>query len=114
MRQIIKILAVWVIYKQKARKKMPDIELVIKIDEQYLKDIKECVKSGDIYYEPWLAIANGTPLPKGHGRLIDAGRFVDTLNNAQIEGLNTYKGLGRAKELLIEEPTIIESDKESK
>ena len=58
-------------------------------------------------------IMRGMPLPKSHGRLIDAGRFIDTLNNAQIEGLNTYKGLGRAKELLIETPTIIEADKES-
>lgn len=59
------------------------------------------------------AIANGTPLPKGHGRMIDAGNFINVLNNDQIEGLNTYKGLGRAKELLIEAPTIIEADKKS-
>ncbi len=47
------------------------VELVIKIDDKYLKDIKECVKNGDINYEPWVAIANGTILPKGHGDLKD-------------------------------------------
>lgn len=56
------------------------------------------------------AIRNGIPLPKGHGRLIDAGEYIDVLNNAQIEGLDTYKGLGRAKELLIDAPTIIKAD----
>ena len=59
------------------------------------------------------AFCNGTVLPEGHGKLIDAGEYVDVLNNAQIEGLNTYKGLGRAKELLIETHTIIEADEES-
>ena len=40
------------------------------------------------------AIANGTPLPKGHGRLIDAD---DLLDNACIDEI----------------PTIIEADTES-
>lgn len=54
---------------------MADIELVIKINEKYLKDIKDCVNNGVIDYGPWASIANGTPLPKGHGRLIDADAF---------------------------------------
>ena len=88
---------------------MADIELVIKIP-------KELAEKGHWYTdeEMWTVIEaaqNGTPLPKGHGRLIDAGEYVDVLNNAQIEGLNTYEGLGRAKELLIETHTIIEADK---
>ena len=41
---------------------MADIELAIKIDDGFLKHIRECVESGDIDYEPWVAIANGTPL----------------------------------------------------
>ena len=83
-------------------------------------DIKSKIKkinSNTYFYKyedtvqiPLEVIANGTPIPK-HGRLIDAEEFVDVLNNAQIEGLNTYKGIGRAKELLIDAPTIIEADK---
>jgi len=90
---------------------MADIELVIKIPEEIYKASQILdVKYEDTIQIPLKVIANGTPLPK-HGRLIDAGEFVDVLNNAQIEGLNTYKGIGRAKELLIDAPTIIEADK---
>jgi len=50
------------------------MELVIKIPEDTYKDI---IKNGFIYDEDneivTYAIKNGTPLPKGHGRLIDIG-----------------------------------------
>ena len=45
------------------------------------------------------AVKNGTPLPKGHGRLIDA----DDIDNHIIGHVDTRSC-----------PTIIESDKESK
>ncbi len=50
------------------------------------------------------AIRNGTPLPKGHGRLIDADAIIDTL------GCSDSDIYVRA---CIEEdaPTIIEADK---
>ena len=86
---------------------MADIELIVKISEEEYKRLTYIDTLKLRRY-----IENGTPLPKGHGRLIDAGEYVDVLNNAQIEGLNTYEGLGRAKELLIETHTIIEADKE--
>lgn len=60
------------------------------------KDIyDEC--NGNVYFPDtgaivWDAVANGTPLPKGHGRLIDADD-VTAYNN------------------LYEVPTIIEADK---
>lgn len=57
------------------------VELVIKIDEKYLNDIKECVKNGDIDHEPWVAIAKGIILPKGHGRILDEKDILDTENN---------------------------------
>lgn len=67
---------------------MADIELVIKINEKYLKDIKECVNNGVIDYGPWASIANGTPLPQGHGRLIDA----DVLREEVYSwGMNDYE-----------------------
>lgn len=60
---------------------MADIELVIKIDEK-VKRAFDYAKSNDFkdgYYDHGgligKAIKNGTPLPKGHGRLIDADAF---------------------------------------
>mgnify|MGYP007112525881 CR=1 FL=1 len=76
------------------------------------------------------AIKNGTPLPKGHGRLIDGDEFISTLEDASkrqqykklliddyltvddvfkaiIESLQN-KGLAKG-----DTPTIIEADKEA-
>ena len=54
---------------------MANIELVIKIPEGLKKDFEleqwtalSCMEMKD-------ALMNGTPLPKGHGRLIDADAF---------------------------------------
>ena len=47
---------------------MADIELVIKIDEGLYQLCRSCLGDADCIES---AIANGTPLPKGHGRLID-------------------------------------------
>jgi hypothetical protein len=49
---------------------MADIELVIKIPEEiYLSAKTEMLCGAEVIVN---AIKNGTPLPKGHGRLIDA------------------------------------------
>ena len=59
---------------------MADIELAIKIDEDTYKDIKKGkVYSSvrDVPLESVLAIANGTPLPKGHGRLVDLDQMCE-------------------------------------
>ena len=50
-------------------------------------------------------IANGTPLPKGHGRLIDADALKQDLSFF-------YDGLATAKMVIDSVPTIIEADKE--
>ena len=58
------------------------MKLVIEIDEETYKDIKKGkVYSSirDVPQESVLAIANGIPLPKGHGKLIDADKFIDAL-----------------------------------
>lgn len=100
---------------------MADIKLVIKINEEYLKDIKERVKDGDIDYEPWVAIANGIPLPKGHGRLGD----LDALEKEMTNGINAgnyeegYESFAHINDMddCVEcvkyADTIIEADKES-
>ena len=45
------------------------------------------------------AIANGTPLPKGHGRLIDADKFIS-------------EHFGEVARLVDDAPTIIEAESE--
>lgn len=52
--------------------KSESIELLIKIPE-------EDYKSGNVMAS---AIRNGTILPKGHGRLIDADAFIETMKDA--------------------------------
>lgn len=56
---------------------MADIELVIKIPEKTYKDIQSLDwENGERWFsEEWKAIHNGTPLPKGHGILIDANEI---------------------------------------
>ena len=51
---------------------MSKVQIVIEIDAENYEHIKELVEKFDYNYAPWNLIANGTPLPKGHGRLIDA------------------------------------------
>lgn len=58
-------------------------------------------------------IMRGIPLPKSHGRLGDLGKIYVELNEAQIEGTEEYKGLGEAKQIVCNAPTIIEADTES-
>lgn len=71
---------------------MEDIELIIKIDEELYNYIQteeydeHLDKRFD--YQIRFAVKDGTPLPKGHGRLIDvddlvkrAKQFADSPNN---------------------------------
>ena len=81
---------------------MADIELVIKIsEEEYVRIQSMDWKNGDrIYDEAERAIHYGTPLPKGHGRLIDA----DALWKKWV-----FDAIG--KQEIDEALTIIEADK---
>ena len=83
---------------------MADIELVIKIPEKIYKHILSMQfeipgsRSGKSLLEEILkAIRTGTPLPKGHGRLIDED---------QIPGDSGWDFSDR----LMSTPTIIEED----
>ncbi len=53
------------------------------------------------------AIANGTPLPKGHGRLIDANQL-----EKEIEDYSKGAFAMTPEFLVKDAPTIIEADKE--
>lgn len=86
---------------------MADIELVIKIPENTYRRIQALVR--DDYFEHDICgnsmrrIANGTPLPKGHGRLIDAERYRNEMLDSREFAF--FKTLDM-------QPTIIEMEGE--
>ena len=84
------------------------MKLVIDISEHNYKQAKDIISTfGEVKgYEIITAIANGTPLPKGHGRLIDAEVFS---HNVVKYSHQSTKTIGQA---LSDTPTIIEADKE--
>lgn len=74
-----------------------------------------------IYHETDIirqAIKNGTQLPKGHGKLIDANKFLKNneaytgwiLNSSDWGGENVYKDT--LEDLVNEAPTVVEADME--
>lgn len=69
------------------------------IVKQYRKD-KELQTRDNLYK----AIANGTPLPKGHGRLVDISEVL-------IKLMQFYDGDKTIGQCLDEVNTIIEADK---
>ena len=88
---------------------MADIELVIKISEEIYKSIKKGMRYRDDMAEIGEAVENGTPLPKGHKRLIEDNFDVGPVFDE--EGHRTgYKYV--TQEDLNNAPTIIEADRE--
>ena len=66
--------------------------------------------SGDGTGAIWAGyIKNGTPLPKGHGRLIDADEIQ--FENREFD---TYEDYSRAFDAIDYAETIVEADKEDK
>jgi len=57
------------------------------------------------------AIKNGTPLPKGHGRLIDADKLKKVYENTEDAEYCKWTLYGVTSEI-DDAPTIIEADKE--
>lgn len=93
---------------------MADIELVIKLDEAYYEG---CVKHRLLETSIMHiidAISNGTPLPKGHGDLIDVNDLLDRIGLEDNDS-NREENVGEI--ITLEDfdfiPTIIEADAES-
>ena len=80
------------------------MKLIIDIDENDYKWIKNHVNTINEQ-----RIANGTPLPKGHGRLIDADAFKKNVCTYQQTGCGDCKHSLCCPE---DAPTIIEADME--
>lgn len=108
---------------------MSDIELVIKIPEE----VKNRLWFGITYSEDIQvmlgALSNGTLLPKGHGRLIDADKTLSIAwtnfykhedewekkddDYLPIGRLYDQNGFECCQQTIVNAPTIIEADKES-
>lgn len=87
---------------------MADIELVIKIPEDDLDAIKYLKAKGWASRHE-LLILKGTPLPKGHGDLIDVSNLL-TVTDIKSDGSEfTYVSYSEIDDA----PTIIEADKEN-
>ena len=61
-----------------------------------------------------LAIKTGTPLPKGHGRLIDYGYVVDAIDDwVNAEEYRYTNATDYLRKRVANTPTTIEADKEA-
>ena len=90
---------------------MADIELVIKIPEKVYNALTHTEFDANLVVDEMRkAIVQGTPLPKGHGRLIDADdiRVIELEDSLHI--IRHEKG--DEIDVYIDAPTIIEADKE--
>ena len=97
------------------------MKVVIDISENEYKFLQQCVKSGvgskgDKY------IANGVPLPKGHGDLIDRDELKISYETSLKQALrNNDRGIDLSKaadipcerfnQFIDKEPAVIPSDK---
>ena len=91
------------------------MQIVIDIPEekyQGIVNMAEEILDASTFCSPrylYKAVLNGTPLPKGHGRLIDA----DAINIHDISPIYEMEVYGVTQDDIEYEPTIIEADKES-
>ena len=86
------------------------MKLIINIPEEKYLYAKNLVNSGKENNPVVLAIGNGTPLPKGHGRLIDADEFISDIKKHYFDDGTVV----RCVEIALDNaPTIIEADKET-
>ena len=96
------------------------MQIVIDIPDYEYKNIREYCEKNDNIEATYSYIYYGIPLPKGHGRLIDADVFEKRLMDARSYyigekaddfDLRFAAGLKSAAERLVDAPTIIEADK---
>lgn len=94
------------------------IELVIKLPKGiYVASQMLNVKPDDVIQIPLEVIANGTPLPKGHGGLKDENYFLNILQCEEYKTCtwrncsecNREKSIKRRT--VLEAPTIVEADR---
>lgn len=89
------------------------MKIVIEIPKWLHKKIIEStsIRLGDVYTDKLLkSIRNGTPLPKGHGRLIDADElYGDFIDGTEGYDCNTWNRI-EIGDIIENAPTIIEAE----
>lgn len=99
------------------------MKIVIEIDDddyQFIKDTE--FENYAVTKHLYEAVYEGTPLPKGHGRLIDADELLIELGSYHIGGIDAIKiyngentwedGLHTAWSVIDDAETIIEAESE--
>lgn len=90
------------------------MQLVIDIPDYDYRQIKEYYEKNDIVGATYSYIYHGTPLPKGHGRLIDVDElysiFKKNCDAYNVDNLSFISDMDMNFDLA---PTIIEADKEN-
>ena len=92
------------------------MQIVIDIPDDFYERVQDNYRlgNGDVVQIPIGCIANGTPLPKGHGRLTDLDEIINFTYNTY--GINSGKCITKDNEDIIDyiynkAETIIEADK---
>ena len=91
------------------------MQIVIKLPDSKYQSILSDDYCGLLDADLYKAIKDGTPLPKGHGRLIDEDR-VDEAIYKEFDEIQCYDGTGYdiysdVKYCIDDIPTIIEADR---
>lgn len=93
------------------------MQIVIEISEEeyqtYINHTEAILDSSIplVHQDLLRAVINGTPLPKDHGRLIDADKLKLTQHDIHVEAIN-YRHRCISIENIDEAPTIIEKEGE--
>jgi len=87
------------------------MQIVIDMPEGTFESVKRYYEQNQDCYALCAYVANGTPLPKGHGRLIDADYVTKDLNTLQDSFvINISNAKPGALTIACCAPTIIEAD----
>lgn len=88
------------------------MQIVIEIPEERWSSIKRKVNNPKrMIDEIDTAIANGTPLPKGHGRLVDADVMINKLCTHEASEFFGSVTCAEIMDFINDEKPIIEADK---
>lgn len=90
------------------------MQIVIDINEEIFNKLPDAELGSNVIEDVLEAVENGTVLPKGHGRLIDADKAVRE-ENSKLVDFETTNTRDRsycryARIILNDAPTIIEAD----
>lgn len=86
-------------------------EIVIKIPEDMYRAIKDDTYCGVLHLTLYDAVKNGKVLPKGHGELIDARAFLQSIDTNDYD---TYQDYSNTFDWIADAETLVEADKGDK